>query len=337
MKHVFVLSGGSIRGAWQTGALISTLTKLNSADTVAATFGVSVGSLNTAFLASAVQNDGATDVTIASLTRASVNLEQFWRTKVKGPGSLVNERSPSDLVQSIPTQGPGPVITATGWRGLVDHKPLWDIYDKAADPSKIIASKYPVFVGYTDYVTGKYFTKDLSTLGSSPSKIKFFVFASAVTPLIMDYLAASANQDANNQGVHRLSDGGLRHVIPAREVVNYVTKMITQNEPANNIHVHVIVCSPKDIGTWMVDKEEVLSMGKRPGLIDVIERAFSMMAQAVVEADIYKLQSELGKLQVGVSVVQSEKEYLQNSITDFTSADIDAMINAGKQQNADIV
>jgi hypothetical protein len=153
----------------------------------------------------------------------------------------------------------------------------------------------------------------------------------------MDYLAASANQDANNQGVHRLSDGGLRHVVPAREVVSYVAKLIAQNEPAGNIQVHVIVCSPKDLGTWKIDKKEVLSMGKRPGLLDVIDRAFSMMTQSVVEADIFKLQTELGKLQVGVSVIQSEKEYLNNSIVDFTSADIDTMINAGKQQIGVIV
>lgn len=333
MKHIFVLSGGSIRGAWQAGALISTLSNLNSSDTVAATFGVSVGSLNTAFLASAAHNPTTQEISIGALLNASVTLEQFWRTNVKGPGSLVSERDSAVLAQSIPEQGPGPLITATGWRGLVDHKPLWEVYDKAADPLKIIASKYPVFVGYTDYVTGKYYSKELRTNASKPSKVKFFVFASAVTPLIMDYLSAIASSEVNTPAMHRLTDGGLRHIIPGDEVVKYVKTMISANEIASNIRVHIIVCSPKEIGAWMIDKREVLTLGKRPGLLDVIDRAFSMMTQSVVEADIYKLQSELGKLQVGVSVIQSEKEYLHNSIVDFTSADIDAMINAGKQVN----
>ena len=76
--HVFVLSGGSVMGAFQVGELVRLTSLLPENDAVSGLFGVSVGSLNSAFLADSIGKAGASTPTIRDLNTASFALEKFW-------------------------------------------------------------------------------------------------------------------------------------------------------------------------------------------------------------------------------------------------------------------
>ncbi|MCX6140058.1 MAG: patatin-like phospholipase family protein [Candidatus Kapabacteria bacterium] len=321
MKHIFVLSGGSIRGAWQTGALLATLERLPATDEIAGIFGVSVGALNAAFLASNTVYKAGTPTTVSDLLAGCNALKSFWSTKVTGPHSLVNGRSPAELAQSIIGQGG----SFTGWKGLADHAPLIQLYKTVAIHANIAQAPYTVKVGYTDYVTGRYSNKDLRTDAKSDQAVENLVFASAVTPLIMDYIRL---QKASGDWA-RLSDGGLRHVVPSTEVVDLVKALIAAGSAAGDVRVHTYVCSPALLPEWIIGNDRIGSHSKRPGLLDIIDRAFSMMTQSVVEADLYKLSTEINGLGSSTKVYQNPTEYLTNSIVSFTSADVASMLQFG--------
>ena len=321
MKHIFVFSGGSIRGAWQTGALLATLERLPQADTVVGMFGVSVGALNAAYLSSNTTYVSGVPTTIADLRVACTSLKVFWQTKVTGPRSLVNPRGAGELAQSIVAQGG----SFTGWKGMADHAPLLQLYKTVVKHANIAKSGFPVRVGYTDYVTGRYSNKDLRTDAPNDQGVENLVFASAVTPLIMDYIRLQKS----GGDCARLSDGGLRHVVPSTEVVDHARTIVASGTPASDLRVHTYVCSPVTLPEWIIGTDRIGSHVKRPALLDVIDRAFSMMTHSVVEADLYMLDTEIAKLGSKLKVFQNPTEYLTNSIVSFTSNDVSRMLQSG--------
>jgi hypothetical protein len=167
-------------------------------------------------------------------------------------------------------------------------------------------------VGYTDYVSGAYADRDLRTIKNDQG-IENAVFASAVTPLIMDMIRFKLPS-----GTHvMLSDGGLRHAA------------IAAGTPASEIHVHVFVCGPETLPEWKVGDHDLSREAHRPGLIDVIDRAFSMMTQSVIDGDVYRLRNEITQRGGCVDVYRHPTEYLTNSITSFTKKDVEEMLAAG--------
>lgn len=322
MKHFIVLSGGSIRGAWQTGALIGALEKLNASDTICGIYGISVGALHTAFLASNVVTAGG-DATVADLLVAAKELREFWRREITGPASLVKPHDVNELARSIMGQGAGGSI-GIGWRGIVDHAPLLQRFRTISDQKRIALAPFEAYVGYTDYVSGAYADRDLRTIKNDQG-IENAVFASAVTPLIMDMIRFKLPS-----GTHvMLSDGGLRHVVPVTEVEERVDAAIAAGTPASEIHVHVFVCGPETLPEWKVGDHDLSKEAHRPGLIDVIDRAFSMMTQSVIDGDVYRLRNEITQRGGCVDVYRHPTEYLTNSITSFTKKDVEEMLAEG--------
>lgn len=322
MRHFIVLSGGSIRGAWQTGALIGALEKLDQGGEIAGIYGISVGALHTAFLASNVSYAGST-ATVADLLVAAKELRDFWINEITGPSSLVTPHDMNTLARSILGQGAGGSI-GVGWRGIVDHTPLLDRFRKISDQKRIAQAPFEACVGYTDYVSGAYADRDLRTIKNDQG-IENAVFASAVTPLIMDMIRFKL---ASGDHV-MLSDGGLRHVVPVDEVEQRVDAAIKSGTAPADVHVHVFVCGPAQLPEWKVDDHDLSKEAWRPGLIDVIDRAFSMMTQTVIDSDVYKLRTEITARGGCIDVYRHPTEYLTNSITSFTKKDVAAMLKAG--------
>lgn len=325
MQHIFVLSGGSIRGAWQTGALLATLERLPPTDHVAGIFGVSVGALNAAYLSSNTTYTAGAQTTIDDLRRTCVNLKTFWQTKVTGPGSLVTPRTPAELLQGAFAEGPQLLVPGAGWRGLADHAPLVRLFKPIVNHATIAKAPYPVRVGYTDYVAGKYYSKDLRTDVNSNLGVERLVFASAVTPLIMDYIGI---QKPSGDWA-RLSDGGLRHVVPTKEVVTLVQQLITSGTRSADLCVHVYVCSPSTLSEWYIGTERVGAKPQRPGLLDIIDRAFAMMTQTVIDGDLYEISNEVTQRGSSILLYRNPTEYLTNSIVSFTANDISSMLASG--------
>lgn len=157
---------------------------------------------------------------------------------------------------------------------------------------------YPCRIGYTDYISGVYFNKDLRTDARSDQAVENLVFASAVTPLIMDCIRLQRSSGAWT----RLSDGGLRHVVTAAEVAALAQSLVTQGAPPADVSVSVFVCSPAVILEWIIGT--------------------------------FKLSTEIRNLGGRVEVYQNPTEYLTNSITSFTPADVSSMLQSGYDHGA---
>ena len=96
--RALVLSGGSIKGAWQAGAIERVLASGYTPDIVT---GISVGALNAAYLAHFGLNGHA--------------ISEFWENRVTRPADVIRKRKWYELVWRLITNR---------WDGLVDTTPL---------------------------------------------------------------------------------------------------------------------------------------------------------------------------------------------------------------------
>ena len=110
-KKALVLTGGSIKGAFQVGALKAILEKGYKFDFI---YGISVGSLNSTFI---TNEAGKQNVPLESLDWQAIgtNLMNFWLDNIKKPENVAKKRSTIALVWSIITNN---------FKGLVDTTPI---------------------------------------------------------------------------------------------------------------------------------------------------------------------------------------------------------------------
>ena len=266
-------------------------------DEITALFGISVGALNAAYLTSHIHLQPGETARVKHMLEAARSMEKFWLDNVTGPKSLVRVRNPVEIGQSVFNTS----TAFSGWRGLVDHSPLLKVYDDATDWEVIKTMTFPIEIGFTDYSTGQYNTYDLVKAGSEDMSTKI-VFASAVTPITMDYVQMTYGDDKH---VARMTDGGLRHIVPSEEVVQMCDDMVAAGESPENIKVTVVACHPRIVPNWIVGQKDARTDAKwRPGLAHIVERAFRFMEQSVVDAGMYFLKTELGKRGVNMRGVR---------------------------------
>src|SRR5215218_5135480 len=152
-----VLSGGSIKGAYQAGAIQVVLESGYTPDILT---GISVGALNAAFLTA---NQGS-DQPGARLTR-------FWETEVTEPSKVVKKRGVLDLLWRVLTKQ---------WDGVVDTDPLANLVRRVLGPHFPMSGGIQVRVGAVDLRSG-------ALVYTAPESADFLdaVLASAAEPISM--------------------------------------------------------------------------------------------------------------------------------------------------------
>ncbi len=188
MKKALVLSGGSVRGAFQVGAVAEVL-KTFQPDYI---YGVSVGALNGAFLTDAAAKPQFQSGTTLRWKEIGEALIEFWMKNVTQPSDLVKERS---LVNILVSE-----VFTKNFNGLTSTKPLIDLLKRTLDINRMRASPVLLKTGYTDIETGIY-------ADGEPQQPDFigYLLASAHLPIIMPLIEVKGRW---------LTDGGLVHVSP---------------------------------------------------------------------------------------------------------------------------
>jgi NTE family protein len=200
--RVLVLSGGGSKGAFQLGVLSNLFS--DPACHYDAVFGVSTGALTGAVIA-----QGSTR------SEQKARLRQVIRTYNSLGGNSGIYRSGGNIVSKLWNL----------WRkgGMFDPAPLVSLIKAHVDPQALYESKTFLGVGYTHLANGRYY------------------MATGESPVIRDYILASASQPIFFQLSQPLGDGGCRNQTPLGDAFSYIKDVAQHNE---RIDVDVIVCNP---------------------------------------------------------------------------------------------
>lgn len=190
-----VLGGGSLKGAWQVGAIQAVLETGFEPDMI---YGISAGGLNAAFM---VNEAGRQMETQQKIDWHLVNkrLINFW---------LENINKPSDIgfLKSKWTLGIDTVLSR--FDGLIDTNPLHEKLKQYIDLTTLRRSPVRLKVGTVNINTGQMYYAD-------PSEQYFldYLRASSSLPIIMPVIQIG--------GDHRKAflDGGIREVVPLKQAI----------------------------------------------------------------------------------------------------------------------
>ncbi|GIU70363.1 MAG: alpha/beta hydrolase [Candidatus Woesearchaeota archaeon] len=184
-----VLSGGSIKGAYQVGVLYELLSQFKP-DTV---FGISVGSLNSLLLLSSyIKSNG-------DFNSTATMMYQFWKNNITCPNDIINKKSNLRLAKDIITNK---------FESIVDVEPLKSKIISYLKGINIVDSgKLVAYSGAVDFNTGviKYVNN------RHPDYLEYALASSAI-PIQMPPVISKRKI---------LYDGGLVDVIPIRAAIHY--------------------------------------------------------------------------------------------------------------------
>ncbi len=200
-RRALVLSGGGPKGAFQTGAIYH-LVKHRGCDFHEFS-GISVGALNTAFLAQARKTSDPKESYVLLAEQAD-GLVSLWDS-IKGP---------KDVAKSLRLAAPRFAIF--GLEGLNDFTPLRKLLEAHVSLDKLAQGR-PVRVGVVNFADGDYrevaFRPALG--GSGSPTFHDFLYAGSVLPVVgkMHRIRQAGTGDDPGQEV-QFGDGTLRHITP---------------------------------------------------------------------------------------------------------------------------
>ncbi len=181
-----------MKGAYQVGAIKAVLESGFEPDMI---YGISVGALNSTFLAHEAGRQLETDGKV-SWNRAARHLMEFWITRITSPQALGTLRSRMSL---------GMNTLISQYEGLLDPTPLHVLIREQIGREALENTPVRCKVGAVNINTGE-------MLYVSPGNANFFeyLFASSSLPMIMPPVPVGDQGDL-------YMDGALREVIPIRQ------------------------------------------------------------------------------------------------------------------------
>ncbi len=227
MKKVLVLSGGSIKGAFQAGAIADILT--SGSFTPDAIYGTSVGSLNGAFLA-----DRAGRAVIAgespNWVKIGNDLQHFWLQEINSFKKIGKERGKLKLLYSI---------IFNKFDGFIDMSPLYGLIHKVIKRENLLKSPIDFYACAVDVATGK----PIYAIAKDHPKILDYIIASTAIPMVMPLRMINSNP---------FVDGGIREVAPLHRAIK---------DGADEIYC--ILCQPKELTRKSFDHKSALKLMDR--------------------------------------------------------------------------
>ncbi|MGH7492390.1 MAG: patatin-like phospholipase family protein [bacterium] len=226
MKRAFVLSGGSIRGAFQAGVIADILT--SGTFKPDAVYGSSVGSLNGAFLA-----DRAGRAVIAgnapNWVEIGNELQSFWLKEITSFTKIGKKRGIFQLAYAV---------IFKKFNGFVDTSTLNDLMRGEIKTGNLHRSPVKFFACAVNVATGK---PIYASIESHPESIHDYIVASAALPMIMPL--KMIRNDPH-------TDGGIREVAPLRQAIA---------DGADEIIC--ILCQPENLQRAQINHKNVIELG----------------------------------------------------------------------------
>jgi len=233
MKRSLVLSGGSIKGAFQAGAIKAFTDHNYSFNNI---YGISVGSLNGAFMTdrAAKQN-----VAIDRLNWKTIGeqLREFWKQNIRKPEDVVRKRKGIGIIFSS---------LFNNFKGLVDTSPLHKLVRRELNVNDLMRSPVGLRVGAVNISDGK-------ITYAEPNVPDFidYVLASTAIPFMMPVVNIAGDE-------HRpFLDGGIRDVAPLKKAID--------TDPDEIV---CISCHSKELGGKAFNSGKLMSLIER--IMDIV-------------------------------------------------------------------
>ena len=190
MSKILVLAGGSVKGAFQAGVIKAMMDRGYRPDAI---YGVSVGSLNAAYLANQLGKQVNSGEPI-SFVQAAQDLWDFWELRILQPDSLSKPFNIFQLGWSALTKK---------FKGLVSTEPLRNLLVDVLSIRNLHASPIGLKIGAVNVIDGSIHYVD-------PSYDFFidYLMASSAVPILMPVVKINGEEQRS------FVDGGLRDVAP---------------------------------------------------------------------------------------------------------------------------
>ena len=310
ISRALVLGGGALKGAYQAGAIKVLLNKGFAPDHL---YGISVGSLNAAFLCDRAYFLGKpksayyselkeTPPANAGDLSAPVNwafigdeLEAFWRQKITDPSKLVNQ---------WPELGVAWRALLSEFNGFLGVTPLKHLVEATLDVKRLQASKVPALIGTVNIDTTK-----IKYVPNTDADFKQFILASAALPLIMPIVEIKTGPNAG-----KYVDGGVKHIVPVHGAA--------AEGPAT--HIVAIVCQAP------LNTEKYQPLTNTQDVVQLARRLSDIASDNVIEKDVgYALHKKIAVIRPQAPL-EIEINNPNAEINAFTSADISNLIARGE-------
>ncbi|UTA67349.1 patatin-like phospholipase family protein [Emticicia sp. 21SJ11W-3] len=289
-----VLGGGSLKGAWQVGAIQAILETGFKPEMI---YGISAGALNASFM---VNEAGRQHVETGEINWDLVNkkLLKFWLENITRPSDI-------GILKSRFSLGIDTIMSR--FNGLIDTNPLHDKLKKYLDANLLRKSPVYLKVGAVNINTGamKY---------ADPMEQHFldYLRASSSLPFIMPAIQIG--------GDHREAymDGGLREVVPVKKAIE-----------DGATEIYCIATHPKHRPLEHFNYRNFLSLIERVKDITVNQFENSDIEWAENYAENYMTIGSF-KLarKVNLNIIRPD-EPIHLELTDFNSNDIREVIKQG--------
>lgn len=308
VKRALALGGGGLKGAYEAGAVQVLLGKGFVPDNI---YGISVGSLNAAFLCDRAYYLGKPKSTYYSELKekppanaGDVNapvdwpfigseLVAFWTSKVTGPSKLVEE---------WPQAGVALHALFSDFNGFLSAEPLKRLINATLSDQRLQASKVPAAIGAVNIDTTK-----IKYVPNSDAGFKSFVLASAALPLVLPIAEIKSGTNAG-----RYVDGGVKHIVPVKEAAAGAAS-----------HIVAIVCQ----APTKAEKYQPLANAK--DVVELTRRLTDIASDTVIERDIaYAAGKKVAVIRPDAPI-ENEIGNPNAAINNFKSADVSKMIQRG--------
>lgn len=309
IKRALVLGGGSIKGAFQAGAL---KVIMDSGFVPDAIYGVSVGALNGGYLADRMGHKPT-----PPWPQAADDLLKFWTERVTSFGVLGKKRKLFIVI---------PKILAADFKGLLKMKRLRKLIHEILDVANIAASPAPFFPGVVDLESGRFFYADVK---KNKEHFIDYIIASTREPIIMEVMRLDAKT---------LVDGGVRNISPLKSAID-----------AGADEIITVATQPKDIGKEEgKNYENLLTLaGRTVGIMtnEIVNNDLELAQQINMACIHYGKKTNRFKITSGPlkgyryvesTIIRPDKS-LDVDITNFTPADIASMIAKGKKKAEEVL
>jgi len=294
-QKALVLGGGSLKGAFQVGTIMALL---ESGFVPNQLYGISVGSLNAAFLASEAARQQAANgqVNWPSVGKALI---EFWIRNITKPEDVAVIRSRFSM---------GINTLFSRFDGLLDNTPIRKLIRDNVDPNALKTGPVTVKVGAVDIIGG-----DMRYADAHDPNFLDYLYASSAIPFLMPAIQIA--------GDHRRAflDGGLREVAPLRVAIEDGAGEIT-----------CIACHAKKIYNETFNYRNLLNLMDRVKDITVNQ----LVNNDIAWAERYAEREQLRGRSLHLTIIRPT-EPLHLDLMKFTSDDIGRLIVMGYQAGVD--
>ncbi|MCK8491018.1 MULTISPECIES: patatin-like phospholipase family protein [Spirosoma] len=297
VTRALVLGGGSLKGAFQAGAVMALFESGFVPDQL---YGISVGSLNATFIANEAARQHAETGTI-NWEKVGKYLIEFWIRNITKPDDVAVIRSRFRL---------GYNTLIRRFDGLLDNSPIKNLIRNHVDMEAIKNGPVKIKVGAVDIIEG-----DMRYADAQDPNFLDYVYASSSLPFLMPAVQIG--------GDHRRAflDGGLREVAPLRVAIE---------DGATDIAC--AACHARKIYNEKFNYRNILNLMDRVKDITVNQ----LVNNDIAWAERYAEREHLHGRNLNLTIIRPTEPLFFN-LMKFTSDDIGRMIVSGYQAGTDVL